>query len=196
MAGSRTERIRSIFQRCQRLMGAGGLPESEKPLWYDVYAAFPPKVEPLYKRPVPTKVVRNILYPEDLIRAKYFKEIYDTDLVDLRNEQETTTSQKFIDKYFELRENDRNNPDLFAATVEALKDDGIKLTTWQEREKVTQIYKGTEHPSRKPSYTAEEVFGELTITREKQSAGSKDNKMDDMEIDNLAADLFDSKPKL
>ncbi|XP_033748100.1 probable 28S ribosomal protein S23, mitochondrial [Pecten maximus] len=188
MAASKTEKIRSIFQRCQRLIRAGGLPESEKPLWYDVYAAFPPAVEPLYNRPVPTKRIRSILYPEDLVRARYYKEIYDTDLVDMKNEQKPTTSQRFVDKYFELRKTDCNNPDLFAATVDALRDDGLKLTTWKERESFSQSHSVEEYVSRKPFYTAEEVFGEFTIDRQAKNA---DSRADDMDIDNLAADLFD-----
>ena len=34
-----------------------------------MYKRFPPKVDPVYEREVPDQHVRNILYPEDLIRA-------------------------------------------------------------------------------------------------------------------------------
>ncbi|XP_069135339.1 small ribosomal subunit protein mS23-like [Argopecten irradians] len=193
MAASKTEKIRSIFQRCQRLIRAGGLPESEKPLWYDVYAAFPPAVEPLYDRPVPTKKIRTILYPEDLIRARYYKEIYDTDLVDLKNEQKPTTSQRFVDKYFELRETDRNNPDLFAAAVEALREEGLQLTTWKEREQKSQLHSKQQYESRKPFYSAEEVFGELTVERQTQRTDSKREirEIKNEDVLKMAKDLFE-----
>ncbi|XP_060085619.1 small ribosomal subunit protein mS23-like [Ylistrum balloti] len=183
MAASRTEKIRTIFQRCERLMRSGGLPESEKPLWYDVYAAFPPAVEPLYNRPVPTKTINRILYPEDLVRARYYKEIYDTDQVDLKNSAVPTISNKFIDKYFELRKMDQSNPNLFADTVNALRNEGVKLTTWEERENVAKLFRNDDTASRKPDFTAEEVFGEDTVDPKAKQA-------DDIDIDNVAADLF------
>jgi len=43
--------------------------ENEKPLWYDVFAAFPPRIEPIYERYVADKKPVNILYHEDAIRA-------------------------------------------------------------------------------------------------------------------------------
>jgi small subunit ribosomal protein S23 len=43
--------------------------QEDKPVWYDVYEAFPPKIEPFHGRKVPDMAVRNILYPEDIIRA-------------------------------------------------------------------------------------------------------------------------------
>ena len=43
--------------------------EEDKPMWYDVYKAFPPKYEPRYDRPAPDTPIRQILYPEDVIRA-------------------------------------------------------------------------------------------------------------------------------
>ncbi|GCC43763.1 hypothetical protein chiPu_0027707, partial [Chiloscyllium punctatum] len=56
------------------LLRAGVMKESEKPCWYDVYAAFPPKYEPVYAQPKERfgKVqdpVQEIFYQEDTIRA-------------------------------------------------------------------------------------------------------------------------------
>lgn len=56
-------------------MRAGVIKESKKPVWFDVYAAFPPKREPVYVKPV--RLVRQkteenvpeIFYKEDQIRA-------------------------------------------------------------------------------------------------------------------------------
>ncbi len=56
-------------------MRAGVVKHEERPVWFDVYAAFPPKREPLYEKPVrPRKIhaadtVPEILYKEDEIRA-------------------------------------------------------------------------------------------------------------------------------
>lgn len=46
----------------------------KKPLWFDVYAAFPPLREPVYRVPRPRygkvkDVIRPILYQEDEVRA-------------------------------------------------------------------------------------------------------------------------------
>lgn len=41
----------------------------DKPLWYDVYEAFPPKYEPRFDRPPVNKEIPAIFYPEDIIRA-------------------------------------------------------------------------------------------------------------------------------
>ena len=41
----------------------------EKPIWYDLYAAFPPMYEPTYGRKPSEIPVRQIFYPEDVVRA-------------------------------------------------------------------------------------------------------------------------------
>lgn len=63
------------YSRVRDLMRSGVIKESKKPVWFDVYAAFPPKREPLYVKPV-RKVWRKteenvpeIFYKEDQIRA-------------------------------------------------------------------------------------------------------------------------------
>ena len=55
--------------RVRGLLRTGAMHESERPLWYDIYEAFPPKVEPMYDRHVTDRVPVNILYREDAIRA-------------------------------------------------------------------------------------------------------------------------------
>ncbi len=51
------------------LLRSGAVKPENKPLWYDVYAAFPPKTEPTLVRAEPTTETVNILYIEDLIRS-------------------------------------------------------------------------------------------------------------------------------
>ncbi|CAH8827310.1 unnamed protein product [Trichobilharzia szidati] len=69
MLGSRREKFASIFNRVKGMIEKGALAHEDRPLWYDVYKAFPPRVDPTYDRQCPTNAVRNILYPEDRERA-------------------------------------------------------------------------------------------------------------------------------
>ncbi|XP_016138031.1 28S ribosomal protein S23, mitochondrial-like [Sinocyclocheilus grahami] len=79
MAGSRLEKFGTVFTRVRDLMRAGVIKHEERPIWFDVYAAFPPKREPLYEKAVrPLKIhaadnVPDIFYKEDEIRAKFFE---------------------------------------------------------------------------------------------------------------------------
>ena len=57
------------MDRVQGLLRSGALKEADKPIWYDVYAAFPPKFEPKFDRFVADHEPVNILYKEDAIRA-------------------------------------------------------------------------------------------------------------------------------
>lgn len=43
--------------------------EQDKPIWYDVYEAFPPKYDPAFERPPVEKEIKPIYYPEDIIRG-------------------------------------------------------------------------------------------------------------------------------
>lgn len=62
--------------RVRDLVHSGVMTPAEKPLWYDVYAAFPPKREPLHvtsraTAPAAKKLqpVPEIFYPEDEVKA-------------------------------------------------------------------------------------------------------------------------------
>uniref|UniRef100_A0A8D1M6V2 Small ribosomal subunit protein mS23 n=1 Tax=Sus scrofa TaxID=9823 RepID=A0A8D1M6V2_PIG len=75
MAGSRLETVGSIFSRTRDLIRAGVL--KEKPLWLDIYNAFPPIREPVFRRPrlrygKAKAAVQDIFYHEDRIRAKFY----------------------------------------------------------------------------------------------------------------------------
>jgi hypothetical protein len=58
-----------LFYRLKGLLRSGALKEEDKPMWYDIYEAFPPHYEPRYDRPAPDIPIRNVLYLEDTIRA-------------------------------------------------------------------------------------------------------------------------------
>ena len=60
------------YFRMYALLRTGAMLESEKPVWYDVYAAFPPSVEPKYDRYVSDRQPVKILYHEDAVRAYDF----------------------------------------------------------------------------------------------------------------------------
>ncbi|XP_044253584.1 probable 28S ribosomal protein S23, mitochondrial [Tribolium madens] len=99
MAQSRLERIGTIYSRAQGLIKSGGVRWEDRPLWFDLYEAFPPKEEPKYDRPAPNIPLRHIFYEEDKIRAIFHrnnKKIGATHLLDTKYK---TLTQKFIESY-------------------------------------------------------------------------------------------------
>ncbi|XP_054858036.1 28S ribosomal protein S23, mitochondrial [Eublepharis macularius] len=134
MAGSRLEKLGTVFSRTRDLMRAGVMPESKKPIWYDVYAAFPPLREPVHQelRPRYGKVqdtVPTILYKEDEIRAKFY-EAYGNGpkAFELSKLNFKSTCQRFVEKYTELQKQGEVDEDrLFEETGKALLAEGIIL---------------------------------------------------------------------
>ncbi|XP_042685877.1 28S ribosomal protein S23, mitochondrial [Centrocercus urophasianus] len=131
MAGNRMQKTGSVFSRTRNLLRIGVI---EKPLWFDVYAAFPPLREPLYRVPRPrygkvTDVVPPILYREDEVRAKFYK-IYGSGPkpFDLSQPRYKSTCQRFVEKYNELKEEGKiEEENLFEETGKALLASGIIL---------------------------------------------------------------------
>ncbi|XP_067222548.1 28S ribosomal protein S23, mitochondrial isoform X1 [Chanodichthys erythropterus] len=135
MAGSRIEKFGTVFTRVRDLMRAGVIKQEEKPIWFDVYAAFPPKREPLYEKPArPLKkraadTVPEILYKEDEIRAKFF-EVYGSGprAFELLKPNFVSPCQKFVMKYSELESRGDVKPELlFEETAKALLAEGVYL---------------------------------------------------------------------
>lgn len=59
-----------LLHRVEGLLLRGGMKPDDRPLWFDVYKAFPPLAEPKFARPKPDiKPIRQIFYQEDAIRA-------------------------------------------------------------------------------------------------------------------------------
>ncbi|XP_008277197.1 small ribosomal subunit protein mS23 isoform X2 [Stegastes partitus] len=109
MAGSRLERFGTVFTRVRDLMRSGVIKQSEKPIWYDVYEAFPPKRDPRYVKPharhdiKKQETVSEIFYREDKVRA-------------------------FVEKYTELKSNsEMDDSALFTETGKALLKEGLIL---------------------------------------------------------------------
>ncbi|XP_051492048.1 28S ribosomal protein S23, mitochondrial [Apus apus] len=131
MAGNRIQKIGSVFSRTRNLLRIGVI---EKPLWFDVYAAFPPLREPVYRRPRPRygkvkDVVPPVFYAEDEVRAKFYR-IYGTGPrpFDLSQPNYKSTCQRFVEKFYELKEEGKIEEEkLFEETGKALLASGVIL---------------------------------------------------------------------
>lgn len=146
MAGSRLEKIGTIFsryfsfinsrkfneliqkhfwkRRTSGLLRSGALKAEDKPIWYDVYAAFPPIAEPRFDRPAPNVPVRQIFYAEDAVRAKYHrhtsKQLGAINLLDTKYQTQT---QQFLTSYAHIKEQGAISEEaIFDAAVEVIKD--------------------------------------------------------------------------
>ncbi|XP_038548153.1 28S ribosomal protein S23, mitochondrial isoform X1 [Micropterus salmoides] len=134
MAGSRLERVGTVFTRVRDLMRSGVVKPTEKPVWYDVYAAFPPKRDQLHLKPhirpwTKQETVPEIFYREDGVRAKFYEQ-YGTGPrpIDLSKSNFVSACQRFVDKYTELQSNSElGETALFEETGKALLTDGIVL---------------------------------------------------------------------
>ncbi|XP_037347885.1 28S ribosomal protein S23, mitochondrial isoform X2 [Talpa occidentalis] len=132
MAGSRLETVGSIFTRTRDLIRAGVL--KEKPLWFDIYNAFPPLREPVFRRPrlrygKAKAHIRDILYQEDRIRAKFYATYGSGQKAfDLLNPNFKSTCQRFVEKYTELQKlGETDEEKLFVETGKALLAEGVIL---------------------------------------------------------------------
>ncbi|XP_034996025.1 small ribosomal subunit protein mS23 [Zootoca vivipara] len=134
MAGSRLEKLGSVFSRTRDLLRSGVIPEAKKPIWFDVYVAFPPLREPLYRelRPQYGKiqdVVCPILYKEDEIRAKFYQAYGNGPRAfELSRLNFKSTCQRFVEKYIELqKQGEIDDNKLFEETGKALLAEGLLL---------------------------------------------------------------------
>ncbi|KAI5626090.1 28S ribosomal protein S23, mitochondrial [Silurus asotus] len=135
MAGSRVEKVGTVFTRVRDLMRSGVVKESNKPVWFDVYTAFPPKRDPVYVKPVrrvrrkTEENVPEIFYKEDEIRAKFYQ-MYGNGpkAFDLTKTGFVSTCQRFVEKYSELESRGDLKPEtLLDETAKALLADGVVL---------------------------------------------------------------------
>jgi len=132
MAQSRLEKIGSVYSRISGLIKAGVIKPDQKPVWLDIYEAFPPKYEPRWDRQPLTPIeqpLRKIFYPEDAVRAQYYEYFgHRKEFHELSDSTTNSMSQTFIQKYETLKaRGDIPSEDLFRATVDALELEGINL---------------------------------------------------------------------
>ncbi|XP_028274536.1 small ribosomal subunit protein mS23 [Parambassis ranga] len=134
MAGSRLERFGTVFTRVRDLMHSGVIRPQKKPIWYDVYSSFPPKEDPLYVKPhcrpctKQLDTVLEIFYKEDEVRARFYEQFMTHRPFDLSKSNFVSTSQRFVDKYTELKSHSKlGDSALFEETGKILLTEGITL---------------------------------------------------------------------
>ncbi|OTF80801.1 Mitochondrial ribosomal S23-like protein [Euroglyphus maynei] len=143
MAGSRVEKLSTIFKRYTGLIKSGAVLEENRPIWYDIYKHFPPSVEPLAIRSEPEIDIKPIFYPEDILRSRFFRTYGDSvmvhDFISAKPSDLKATKigvcEMFIAKYLQLAQSkgldeiDLNNQQLFDETEKAIQEDcvGIQL---------------------------------------------------------------------
>ncbi|XP_042342773.1 28S ribosomal protein S23, mitochondrial [Plectropomus leopardus] len=134
MAGSRLEKFGSVYTRVRDLMRSGVMKPSQKPIWFDVYEAFPPKKEPLYVKPLrrfpkTDDAVPEIFYREDQIRAKFYEQFGTGPwALDLSKPNFVSTCQRFVEKYMDLESrSDLDEAALFEETWKSFLSEGIVL---------------------------------------------------------------------
>uniref|UniRef100_A0A0P4WKZ3 Small ribosomal subunit protein mS23 n=1 Tax=Scylla olivacea TaxID=85551 RepID=A0A0P4WKZ3_SCYOL len=104
MAGSRLEKIGTIFTRATGLLKSGAMKPQDKPLWYDIYEAFPPRYEPHYDRSPVIKEIKQIFYPEDVIRGKFYRKYGSPGIISLSDTSpRTSLCQLFVAEYKHLQ---------------------------------------------------------------------------------------------
>ncbi|TGZ63896.1 hypothetical protein CRM22_006645 [Opisthorchis felineus] len=129
--GSKREKFASIFKRVDGLLRNGAIPYEERPLWYDVYKAFPPRVEPMFNRPLPTNEVRQILYHEDVDRVEAFKRYQKLGYLNCFKVADNRSNlSRLLSKCQEvrLRHPELDGDKLFTVVEEELQKDGVLLT--------------------------------------------------------------------
>ncbi|XP_075220859.1 mitochondrial ribosomal protein S23 [Lycorma delicatula] len=143
MVGSRLERIGTIFTRMTGLLQSHAVALEDRPIWYDVYKAFPPAVPPRYDRPGFAKPPRSILYPEDVIRAKFHKQMDRmTPMIDLSDEVNLTITQKLVLMCNEFQKQKQMSlDDAYKCAFDILKAEGLldrqsKKKQWQEQSNI------------------------------------------------------------
>ncbi|KAF2356933.1 Ribosomal protein S23/S25 mitochondrial [Trinorchestia longiramus] len=155
MAGSRRFKIGDIFTRTTGLLQSGVVKPEDKPIWYDVYKAFPPLEPPKYDRPIPYFTIKPIFYPEDVIRAKYYRKYGSRDTLNLNEavpSRRVGFCQAFVEAYQQLEKEkpDLAEEELMLKTERALENKGIYLDF-------------TRRPVQQPNEGAEDGEGETPV---------------------------------
>ncbi|XP_045133094.1 28S ribosomal protein S23, mitochondrial-like [Portunus trituberculatus] len=137
MAGSRLEKIGTIFTRATGLLKSGAVKPQDKPLWYDVYEAFPPRYEPHYDRSHIRKEIKQIFYPEDVIRGKFYRKYGSPGIINLsETNARSSLCQLFVAEYKHLEADSTLTEDrLMEEAALALETSGFYLDHFQHPQK-------------------------------------------------------------
>ena len=109
MAQTRLDKVGSIYSRLSGLHKTGAADYAKRPLWFDIYEAFPPKYEPRWDRHLLSygqgsnvKALgppRKIFYTEDKVRAQFYKVFFAEDLA--KQNQPSKSTERFPPVYNE-----------------------------------------------------------------------------------------------
>ncbi|KAI5651796.1 hypothetical protein NE865_00133 [Phthorimaea operculella] len=120
MASSRLERIGTIFTRVEGLITRGAMKPDDRPLWFDVYKKFPPLTEPKFAQPKPEiKPIRQILYNEDVVRAKFNSQGHGFGAINMLNPTGEAPIKKLVNRYEKLKSEGVPESELVQKSVEA-----------------------------------------------------------------------------
>ncbi|XP_014377949.1 28S ribosomal protein S23, mitochondrial [Alligator sinensis] len=166
----------AVFSRTTNLLRSGIL--RKPPVWYEVYVAFPPRREPLYR---PSRrffrqvkdVVPDIVYPEDTIRAKFY-EVYGSGSRPFQLQQTNFKSccQRFVEEYNELKkEGEIKEENLFEETGKLLLAKGMIL---RRKTAVNVIPAETAFTMTLPNMLKEQVHEEQQL---ESTEGQKENPL-------------------
>ncbi|XP_057654020.1 probable 28S ribosomal protein S23, mitochondrial [Diorhabda carinulata] len=162
MAGSRLERIGTIYTRTTGLIKSKALNWEDRPLWYDLYEAFPPKEEPSFDRPIPNIKLKNIFYKEDRIRAIFHRNNKYVGTINLFNNNYKSLTQRFVDIYQKLEENSGDGTteeQLYKEAIEVLKrDKEIKKDSEDEPVTLSSAFKQAKLQQDKVNINISNIF--------------------------------------
>jgi small subunit ribosomal protein S23 len=133
MTLSRLEKIGTVYSRMSFLLKHGTVRPEYKPVWMDIYEAFPPIHEPRWDRkserqnePIP-----KIIYKEDFVRARFYKQFGERhEVYSMNDNRAESVSQKFVRQYMKEEEENPGMPDedLFRQAVDKLDLAGLNLS--------------------------------------------------------------------
>ena len=150
MSLSRLDKIGTVYSRMSFLVKHGAIRPEYKPIWLDIYEAFPPLHEPRWDRKAKKEgeQIRKILYKEDLVRAKFYKQFGERhEVYTMNDNSDASVSQRFVSKYVE---EERQNPsmsgeELFEQTLDKLELEGLMLRNLDPEEARKGIAADREH---------------------------------------------------
>lgn len=138
----------------------------DKPIWYDVYAAFPPQLEPRYDRPAANINVKQIFYEEDVIRAyvflfvmlmlpscnscfsflhrKYHQLMKSVGTVNLADNQYKSQTQLFIEAYKQIKSQGALDEDKIIEVAQDIVRDKMRERFESQKESIGLVDSFTE----------------------------------------------------